>query len=67
MVRTLEAESEPNDMSVGSPLAHEIVWPTWEKLREDLMTKLDTITIEELCQRARAKGIGATEKASVAA
>jgi DNA-binding IscR family transcriptional regulator len=45
-------------MSVGSPLAHEVVWPTWEKLREDMMTQLDTITIEDLCQRARAKGLG---------
>ena len=53
-------------MSVGSPLAHEIVWPTWEKLREDLMRQLDTITIDELCQRARAKGIGAPPKATAA-
>ncbi len=67
MVRTLEVESEPNnDMSVGSPLAHEIVWPTWEKLREDLMRQLDTITIDELCQRARAKGIGVPPKATAA-
>jgi Rrf2 family iron-sulfur cluster assembly transcriptional regulator len=66
VVRTLEAETEPNDMSVGSALAHEIVWPTWEKLREDLMRQLDTITIDELCQRARAKGIGATPKATAA-
>ena len=57
VVRNLEAETEPNDLSVGSPLAHEIVWPTWEKLREEMMTQLDTITIEDLCQRARAKGL----------
>jgi len=57
VVRRLEAETEPNDPSVGSPLAHEIVWPTWEKLREEMMTQLDTITIEDLCQRARAKGL----------
>ena len=57
MVRTLEAETEPNDPSVGSPLAHEIVWPTWEQLREEMMTQLDTITIDDLCQRARAKGL----------
>ena len=44
-------------MSVGSPLAHEVVWPMWEQLREEMMTQLDTITIEELCKRARAKGL----------
>src|SRR5262249_28286819 len=60
-VRRLEAESEPNDPSVGSPLAHEVVWPMWEKLREDMMTQLDTITIDDLCQRARAKGLASTK------
>ncbi len=58
VVRRLEAETEPNDLSVGSPLAHEIVWPMWEKLRDDMMMQLDTITIDDLCQRARAKGLG---------
>ena len=68
VVRKLEAESEPHDMSVGSALAHEVVWPTWEKLREDMMSKLDTITIEDLCQRARAKGLaGQTAKPQAAA
>src|SRR6201996_3037706 len=57
VVRKLEAETEPNDTSVGSPLAHEVVRPLWEALREEMMTQLDTITIDELCQRARAKGL----------
>ena len=57
VVRRLEAETEPNDLSVGSPLAHEVVWPMWEKLRDDMMMHLDTITIDDLCQRARAKGL----------
>jgi len=57
VVRRLEAETEPNDMSVGSALAHEIVWPMWEQLREEMMTQLDKITIDDLCQRARAKGL----------
>ena len=37
-----------------------------QKLREDMMRQLDTITIDELCQRARAKGIGAPLKATAA-
>ena len=57
VVRQLEAETEPSDPSVGSPLAHQVVWPMWEKLRDDMMSQLDTITIEDLCQRARAKGL----------
>jgi Rrf2 family transcriptional regulator, iron-sulfur cluster assembly transcription factor len=57
VVRKLEAETEPNDPSTGSPLAHEVVWPMWEKLRDDMMAQLDDITIEDLCQRARTKGL----------
>ena len=57
VVRRLEAESEPNDLSVGSPLAHEVVWPMWENLREEMMGRLDHISIDDLCQRARAKGL----------
>jgi len=59
VVRKLEVETELDDLSVGSPLAHEVVWPMWEKLRDDMMTQLDSITIEELCRQARAKGLAA--------
>ncbi len=57
LVRTLEAETEPSDESVGSPLAHEVVWPTWSRLREELMAKLDAITIEDLLNDARRRGV----------
>ena len=57
VVRNLEAETEPNDPSVGSPLAHEVVWPVWEKLRENMMSQLDGISIDDLCRQARDKGL----------
>lgn len=56
-VRQLEAETEPQDESVGSPLAHMVVWPTWNKLREELMERLDQITIEDLVREARERGV----------
>ena len=59
VVRNLEAETEPNDPSVGSPLAHEVVWPVWEKLRENMMAQLDGISIDDLCRQARDKGLDA--------
>ena len=64
VVRTLEAETEPNDTSVGSELAHEVVWPMWERLREDMMTQLDRITIDELCRQADSKGLGPAKSAA---
>ena len=49
VVRKLEAETEPNDPSTGSPLAHEVVWPmwgSWRRLRPSLTT-----SHRDLCQR----------------
>ena len=57
VVRKLEVETEPNDPSIGSPLAHEVVWPMWEKLREGMMQQLETITIDDLWKFARDKGL----------
>src|SRR5690242_8556915 len=62
VVRKLEAETEPNDTSVGSALAHEVVWPMWEQLRDGMMGQLDNISIDDLCQRARAKGLASGSK-----
>jgi len=62
VVRRLEAETEPNDLSTGSPLAHEVVWPTWEKLRGEMMAQLDNITIDDLCRKARDKGLDRSER-----
>lgn len=64
VVRNLEVETEPSDPSIGSPLAHEVVWPLWEKLREEMMAQLDNITIDELCQRAHAKGLDTPPQAA---
>src|ERR1700741_117642 len=57
VVRKLEAESEPHDMSVGSPLAHEGVGPAGEKLRASTMSRLDPTPMGDLCRRARAKAL----------
>lgn len=56
-VRQLEAETEPQDESVGSPLAHIVVWPIWNRLRDELMERLDQITIEDLVREARERGV----------
>jgi Rrf2 family iron-sulfur cluster assembly transcriptional regulator len=60
VVQKLEMEGETLDVSVGSPLAHEVVWPIWNELHEGLMRQLDTITVEDLCARARDKAKAAT-------
>src|SRR5260221_1741502 len=48
VVRKLEAESDANEMSVGSPLAHQVVWPGWDRPRQDMLTQLQAIPIQDL-------------------
>lgn len=57
VVRQLEAETEPKDTAIGSPLAHEVVWPTWNKLREEMMERLHAISVEDMCSEARGRGV----------
>ena len=56
VVRTLEAEPEP-DEATGSARAHAAGWPTWQRPREERMSELDSITIEDLCRDARERGV----------
>ena len=57
VVRQLEAETEPQDETVGSALAHVVVWPTWNKLRDEIMSRMDAITIEDMVRDAREHGV----------
>jgi len=59
VVQQLEAETEPQDETVGSPLAHMVVWPTWTRLRDEVMSRMDAITIEDMVRDAREHGMQA--------
>ncbi|MBM3506577.1 MAG: Rrf2 family transcriptional regulator [Alphaproteobacteria bacterium] len=45
------------NMEPGSDLAEKVIRPLWRDVRESFMRKINTITIEDLCQRAHAKGV----------
>ena len=52
-----EGGQDPLAGGNGSELATRVVRPLWRDLSETIMKELDSITIEDLCQRAQAKGI----------
>lgn len=58
VVGELEAEKDdlPED---GSELATRVVRPLWGKLRDEIMNRLDAITVDDLCRRAESEGINA--------
>ena len=43
--------------SGGSALGREVVRPLWRDLEDEMLERLDAITIEELCLRARRAGL----------
>lgn len=60
IVRTLqglETGEDPISDPAGSPLGHRIVRPLWLDLQQEMMQRLDSVTLEELCSRAHHAGI----------
>ena len=57
-----EAEPEEADLAAthpngGSVLADKVVLPLWSDLRADLASRLESVSLDDLCQRARSAGI----------
>ena len=40
-----------------SDLGHKVVWPMWTGFEKEMMDRLDSVTIEDLCLKANAGGI----------
>lgn len=57
VVRAMETATDPIEEPAGSILGHKVVRPVWGDLQDECMTKLDAISIEDLCMRARAAGV----------
>ena len=64
IVRAAESLEEENseNTTTRSELGARIVTPFIQSLQGDVMAKLDSITIEDLCQRARAAGVDTGDK-----
>jgi Rrf2 family transcriptional regulator, iron-sulfur cluster assembly transcription factor len=58
-VREFEGKSDPVGAEMGSRISLEILRPLWRGLQDDVLKKLDDVTLEDLCQRAITAGIRA--------
>ncbi|WP_019645453.1 RrF2 family transcriptional regulator [Novispirillum itersonii] len=61
IVRVMQSLEESEDIYQdlpGSPLGLGVVRPMWQDLQEDLMQRLDTISIDDLCMKAWRDGVG---------
>ena len=60
VVRVAESMEDPEERDDGayrSDLGVQIVSPLIKSLQQELMERLDAISIEDICQRARAAGV----------
>ncbi len=57
VVSEVERDEGAGDALADSELGLRVVRPVCQELKRDLMRRLDDITIEDLCKRARAEGV----------
>ncbi len=52
VVRELENMDQEEAKDAASDLADQVLQPIWNEMQDEMMTRLDKITIEDLCRRA---------------
>lgn len=66
IVRQLEGMPDPVQETVGSEIGIKVIRPIWSDMQNEMMGRFDALTIEELCRRAKQKGITADQIAEPA-
>ena len=57
VVRELDGAGDPLEETGGAALGQRVVRPVWKELNDEVMKRLDAITIEDLCLRAHKDGV----------
>ena len=57
VVRTLETAADPLDSEKSSELAATVIRPLWAELQDEVMARLDGLSVDDLCNRAYAQGV----------
>jgi Rrf2 family protein len=57
VVRALEAAEETQEELPASDLGKEVIRPMWQDMQNEMMTRLDSISIDDLCMKAYQVGI----------
>jgi Rrf2 family iron-sulfur cluster assembly transcriptional regulator len=59
IIRAIRNEDSGDSLleEIGSPLGHKVVRPLWLELQGELLSRLDGVTIDDLCHRADLEGI----------
>ena len=57
VIRTMDNAGDPLEDPSGSDLGRRIVRPLWQEVQEDMMRRLDEITVDDLCRQAQESGL----------
>lgn len=57
VIDALDNEEQEDMLGIGSELGLKVVRPLWQELTAELLQRLDVISLEDLCNRARELGI----------
>ena len=57
VVHSLDSGDDPLEEEAGAELGRRVVRPVWLELQDEVMQRLDGITIEDLCLRAQTEGV----------
>ena len=57
VVREMESSNNLIEDSSSSALGHQVVRPLWLELQNDLMDRLNVLSVDDLCNRANKAGI----------
>ncbi len=57
IVSAMEGGGDPLESSSGSELGRKVLQPIWQELHDTALARLDEISIEDLCGRAREVGV----------
>ncbi len=56
IVASIDEEDDGGE-DAGSTIGREVVRPLWREVEDGAMLRLDSVTLEELCRRARERGV----------
>ena len=65
VVRGIEELPPQEDLGSSSELGQKVIGPFWAATEQELMTRLDDVTIEDLCRRAESRGVPSEAEHSV--
>lgn len=65
VVREMEAAEDPIGAAEGSALAKTVVRPLWQDIQDELMTKLNDVSVDDLCNKAQTAGIESEGRAAL--